>query len=104
MSRISATPYTREHHEANIDRLVPEIAQAMDEWMGRDREDWRASNSAAGRLQLLMRSMSAEAAAIQAIDSQEHHWGVKAKREPKKRTRRTPSFDALIAQMNGGTR
>lgn len=47
----ATAPYTRAHHEANIDRLVPEIAQAMDEWMGRDREDWRASNSAAGRLQ-----------------------------------------------------
>jgi len=72
---------TREHAEKQIDRLVPEVAAAMEEWLGRDRENWRSSSRAAARLQLLMRSISGYAGDIAAIDSRDRWWGVNARRD-----------------------
>jgi len=71
----------REYAEQQIDRLVPELAEAMEEWLGRDRENWRSSSRGASRLQLLMRSISGYAGNIAAIDSREHWWGVNARRD-----------------------
>ncbi len=63
-----------------MDEHIGALAEAVQAWLGRDREDWRASNHAAGRLELVMRSVSAEAAAIKAIDAHDRWWGVRAKR------------------------
>ena len=77
----SPEPYTREWHEQQMDRHIGELAEAVQNWINRDRESWRASNHAAGRLELVMRSVSAEAAAIKSIDSRERWWGVGAVRD-----------------------
>jgi len=67
-----AEPYTREWHEERMDARLHDLAEAVEGWLDRDREDPRDSSRWAGRLQLMMRSVSAEAAAIQALDNQRY--------------------------------
>lgn len=74
-------PYSREWHETRMDEHISKLAEAVQGWLDRDREDWRSSNRAAGRLQLVMRAVSAEASDIAAIDSHDRWWGVRAIRD-----------------------
>lgn len=78
---LATRPDERAEAEARISALLPELAETIDAWINRDREDWRDSNRLAGRLQLHMRSISANAAEIARIDSRDHWWGVGAHRE-----------------------
>lgn len=64
-------PYSRAYHEQRIDRHLNDLADAIQRWEGRDREDWIATNIAAGRLQLVMRSLSADAAALAALGARD---------------------------------
>ena len=74
------TPEERRHAEERIDALLPELAEAVMAWEGRDRENWRSSNSAARKLRLLMQSISGYANDIAAHDGHAYWWGVNAKR------------------------
>lgn len=67
------TPYSREYHVANIDRKLVEFAAVAQEWYERDREDPLAVYRIAARLSTLSRSLSAEAAAIAALDHKERN-------------------------------
>lgn len=78
---MSAAPFSREWHEERMDAHLADLVETVQGWMNRDREDWRDSNRWAGRLELVMRSVSAEAAAIKSIDARERWWGVRAIRD-----------------------
>jgi hypothetical protein len=78
MALPSPEPYTLEWHERRMDAHLGELAETVQGWMNRDRESWRDSSRWAGRLELVMRNVSAEAAAIKSINARERWWGVRA--------------------------
>ena len=65
-------PYSRRWHEANIDRLIGELAEQVSAWYERDREDWREPKAIASRVTNLARALSAETQALALLNWQEY--------------------------------
>lgn len=68
-----AEPYTMRWHEDHMDDHLHELVEAVEGWMSRDRENPNDVSKWAGRLELAMRSISADAGGIKRLNN-ERFW------------------------------
>lgn len=66
-------PFSREWHEANVDRVASQLRHVVAQWFECDRDDADVIYRLQGQMQLLSRSMSSELAGIAWINNREYN-------------------------------